>query len=135
MHLYNGLIFYFIFVKMLSHFFNVLYICKPVGMAREKFIALRVEDELYNELKELAETNRLCKGNLSQYIRFVLWRHVSGVRSKRAREQRLSSGDRPTLPNNQPQKTVKYKGPKVSRNAPCPCGSGKKFKKCCGRNG
>lgn len=24
------------------------------------------------------------------------------------------------------------KDPKVSRNAPCPCGSGKKFKKCCG---
>ena len=24
------------------------------------------------------------------------------------------------------------KAPKVSRNAPCPCGSGKKFKKCCG---
>ena len=23
--------------------------------------------------------------------------------------------------------------PKVSRNAPCPCGSGKKFKKCCGK--
>ncbi|BDQ33838.1 preprotein translocase subunit SecA [Pseudodesulfovibrio portus] len=27
--------------------------------------------------------------------------------------------------------TVK-KDPKVSRNAPCPCGSGKKYKKCCG---
>nr|WP_284710665.1 YchJ family protein [Desulfovibrio aminophilus] len=24
------------------------------------------------------------------------------------------------------------KGPKVGRNDPCPCGSGKKFKKCCG---
>jgi uncharacterized protein len=24
---------------------------------------------------------------------------------------------------------------KVGRNGPCPCGSGKKFKKCCGRNG
>ena len=23
--------------------------------------------------------------------------------------------------------------PKVDRNAPCPCGSGKKFKKCCGK--
>jgi uncharacterized protein YecA (UPF0149 family) len=23
--------------------------------------------------------------------------------------------------------------PKVSRNAPCPCGSGRKYKKCCGR--
>ena len=23
---------------------------------------------------------------------------------------------------------------KVGRNDPCPCGSGKKYKKCCGRN-
>lgn len=23
--------------------------------------------------------------------------------------------------------------PKISRNAPCPCGSGKKYKHCCGR--
>ena len=26
------------------------------------------------------------------------------------------------------------KGPKVGRNDPCPCGSGKKYKKCCGAN-
>lgn len=27
------------------------------------------------------------------------------------------------------------KGPKVGRNDPCPCGSGKKYKQCCGRKG
>lgn len=26
------------------------------------------------------------------------------------------------------------KGKKIGRNDPCPCGSGKKYKKCCGRN-
>jgi preprotein translocase subunit SecA len=31
----------------------------------------------------------------------------------------------------QKQTTVRT-GPKVGRNAPCPCGSGKKYKKCCG---
>ena len=30
-------------------------------------------------------------------------------------------------------KTV-VKEPKIGRNDPCPCGSGKKYKKCCGRN-
>ena len=30
-------------------------------------------------------------------------------------------------------KTVR-KGKKVGRNDPCPCGSGKKYKKCCGRD-
>ena len=26
------------------------------------------------------------------------------------------------------------KGPKIGRNDPCPCGSGKKYKHCCGKN-
>jgi len=30
------------------------------------------------------------------------------------------------------QGTVRREAPKVGRNDPCPCGSGKKFKKCCG---
>ncbi|MFR8275847.1 MAG: SEC-C metal-binding domain-containing protein, partial [Desulfovibrio fairfieldensis] len=25
-------------------------------------------------------------------------------------------------------------GPRVGRNDPCPCGSGKKYKKCCGQD-
>jgi preprotein translocase subunit SecA len=35
-------------------------------------------------------------------------------------------GDRPT--------PVKREGKKIGRNDPCPCGSGKKYKKCCGAN-
>ena len=30
--------------------------------------------------------------------------------------------------------TVRRQSPRVGRNDPCPCGSGKKFKKCCGRD-
>ncbi|QQO09686.1 YchJ family protein [Breznakiella homolactica] len=29
--------------------------------------------------------------------------------------------------------TIVRQGPKVGRNEPCPCGSGKKYKHCCGR--
>jgi preprotein translocase subunit SecA len=32
------------------------------------------------------------------------------------------------------QETVRREGPKVQRNDPCPCGSGKKYKNCCGAN-
>ncbi len=43
----------------------------------------------------------------------------------------------PSMPP-QPEKTapttpVQHTGPKVGRNDPCPCGSGKKYKKCCGQ--
>jgi len=31
-------------------------------------------------------------------------------------------------------KQIRLEGPKVGRNDPCPCGSGKKYKKCCGKN-
>ena len=31
-------------------------------------------------------------------------------------------------------RTIKNDGPKVGRNDPCPCGSGKKYKNCCGKN-
>jgi preprotein translocase subunit SecA len=32
-------------------------------------------------------------------------------------------------------KQIRLEQPKVGRNAPCPCGSGKKYKKCCGKIG
>jgi len=31
-------------------------------------------------------------------------------------------------------KQIRLETPKVGRNEPCPCGSGKKYKKCCGKN-
>ncbi len=37
--------------------------------------------------------------------------------------------EKPAMP-----KTVQNDGPKVGRNDPCPCGSGQKYKKCCGKN-
>ncbi|MBE9546971.1 MAG: preprotein translocase subunit SecA [Proteobacteria bacterium] len=40
----------------------------------------------------------------------------------------FSHGDTAAVP-----KTVKRESKKIGRNAPCPCGSGKKYKKCCGR--
>ena len=30
--------------------------------------------------------------------------------------------------------TIRREGKKIGRNDPCPCGSGKKYKQCCGRN-
>ncbi|MDB9773696.1 SEC-C metal-binding domain-containing protein, partial [Candidatus Pelagibacter sp.] len=41
----------------------------------------------------------------------------------------------PTQEKESPETTKidpKYIGKKISRNEPCPCGSGKKYKKCCG---
>ncbi len=37
------------------------------------------------------------------------------------------------LPSSRPQGTVVNKGKEIGRNDPCPCGSGKKYKNCCGK--
>ncbi len=41
---------------------------------------------------------------------------------------------RKNLYKEQKESTTIHKGPKIYPNDPCPCGSGKKYKKCCGRN-
>jgi len=42
------------------------------------------------------------------------------------------SGDDGTEIITLPKESAKQVAPKISRNSPCPCGSGKKYKKCCG---
>ncbi|PXF54800.1 MAG: preprotein translocase subunit SecA [Deltaproteobacteria bacterium] len=49
---------------------------------------------------------------------------------RRQQQQRMSYG---RGDGDEKPKTVRRKGKKVGRNDPCPCGSGKKYKKCCGR--
>jgi preprotein translocase subunit SecA len=50
-------------------------------------------------------------------------------RKREQREMRLSRG----RDEEKTQQPLKREGEKVGRNSPCPCGSGKKYKKCCGR--
>ncbi|MBQ5951319.1 MAG: SEC-C domain-containing protein [Lachnospiraceae bacterium] len=46
----------------------------------------------------------------------------------------LTEERRKELYREQKSSTTVVKGKKVFPNDPCPCGSGKKYKKCCGRN-
>jgi len=49
-------------------------------------------------------------------------------RRRRSQRMIMGRGDGPP----QKARTVRREGPRVGRNDPCPCGSGKKYKKCCG---
>jgi len=49
-------------------------------------------------------------------------------------EPLLSAERRRELYKEQKRSTTVVKGKKIGRNDPCPCGSGKKYKFCCGRN-
>ena len=61
-------------------------------------------------------------------------RRESRVRQLRESHLAASAGGGilPTAGAPEPVRTVVRDGPKIGRNAPCPCGSGKKYKKCCG---
>nr|WP_156204744.1 preprotein translocase subunit SecA [Candidatus Syntrophocurvum alkaliphilum] len=59
-------------------------------------------------------------------VRFIL--RVKVVEQQQERKTFENQGEGAT--ENKPVK----KGPKIGRNDPCPCESGKKYKKCCGRN-
>ncbi len=48
------------------------------------------------------------------------------------RQQRMVMGRGDTSHADEKPRTVRREGKKVGRNEPCPCGSGKKYKKCCG---
>jgi preprotein translocase subunit SecA len=52
---------------------------------------------------------------------------VEEIRQKQKQDYIMSRGE--DVPKN---KTIKHEGSKIGRNDPCPCGSGKKYKKCCG---
>ena len=59
------------------------------------------------------------------------------VRITNAAQEALNSVDNGQMMSNSDSdvnRTVRNEGPKVGRNDPCPCGSGKKYKNCCGRN-
>ena len=59
-------------------------------------------------------------------------RPVSSMNGALARRQAAGSV---TAQHTQGQSiTVRRSSPKIGRNDPCPCGSGKKYKNCCGRN-
>ena len=55
-------------------------------------------------------------------------RAIEAKREKELDELNLVSGES----QNEPKKPVQRDGDKVGRNDPCPCGSGKKYKKCHG---
>jgi len=77
-----------------------------------------------------AMVERIKEDSLSKICRVQIRREetVQEMQKKQEQEYVLSRGDGPATPQ-----TVKRKDVKVGRNDPCPCGSGRKYKKCCGK--
>jgi preprotein translocase subunit SecA len=88
---------------------------------------------------ELAPDSKLSRQEREEYVQFALEElaELDGPAAGKPRRTELAfatGSDRrgsAGQPSN-PRQPVRHIG-KVGRNDPCPCGSGKKYKKCCGR--
>ncbi|MEW6136603.1 MAG: preprotein translocase subunit SecA [Thermodesulfobacteriota bacterium] len=65
-------------------------------------------------------------------VKLAAEEEVSELAPKHEREMVLSHGSSDSA-SGAGKKTVRRSAEKIGRNAPCPCGSGKKYKKCCGK--
>ncbi|MCX8118902.1 MAG: SEC-C metal-binding domain-containing protein [Desulfobacterota bacterium] len=64
-------------------------------------------------------------GAIERLIDFYRWQEMEAEAKRFEEEYRQLTASRVSRP--EPQR----KAPKIGRNDPCPCGSGKKYKKCC----
>jgi len=90
-------------------------------------------DEMISDIKE--ETVKYCYNvtvNTS-----VMRRNAASIDASKKEEFRdnvnQAPKSAPKANKEKTQETVKRDAPKIGRNDPCPCGSGKKYKNCCGK--
>jgi preprotein translocase subunit SecA len=81
--------------------------------------------EMFNEM--IARVKEETLGILFR-IQIEEPKKIDDLRAPKEQKLSFSGGEGPDKP-----KPARRNAKKVGRNAPCPCGSGKKYKKCCGR--
>ena len=110
---------------------------KPQEEAQTSSIADKLEKEL-DALPAVFKSKLKDPAVKERFMNIARRMEADGVNFKSIRqmkkwmkehEQELRNEGTANLPK---VETVVHDGPKIGRNDPCPCGSGKKYKKCCG---
>ena len=97
----------------------------PARFGRRDPLAAHVEPVLHAYLDSLGEREVVHQMfEIRQRLESGLSEFAAAVESGELAHQRTP-----------PTKTIVNRADRVGRNDPCPCGSGKKFKKCCARLG
>ncbi len=102
------------------------------GEAYKMFVELmdRIRGEVLNNL--FRSTTNLA--SFETFLSHLQQRLSGGTAPEDSPVRSVSSSSSPPSPSElKIELPVRREAPKVGRNDPCPCGSGKKFKSCCGR--
>ncbi len=115
--------------RWMDHIDNMDQLRKGIGLRAyaQRDPVIEYQDEGYNMYEEML-------GNIREDVVKLLFSvriERQPVREEpKAQKITTSHGGDGTI-----EKKPVVKGAKIGRNDPCPCGSGKKYKKCCGLNG
>ena len=107
--------------QVMSRVFKVRVQLSPEAQAQRKIMAERMQQKMNAQHSEAQSISQVQKRNAQTAM--------SGESARRQAQNSVmqSRTQSSTV-------TVRRSSPKVGRNDPCPCGSGKKYKQCCGRN-
>ncbi|MGI9536863.1 MAG: preprotein translocase subunit SecA [Desulfocapsaceae bacterium] len=91
--------------------------------------------EAFDLFMNMIETVKQQTIKTLMHVRLVQEEEVERLEEERRQrqEQEMQMNKGAAGEEGKPQEPVKRDGDKIGRNAPCPCGSGKKYKKCCGK--
>lgn len=88
-----------------------------------------------NPLEELTEESEVNLNYETELLyKNMVEAHADWLYNLPEWDKHLTEERRKELYKEQRQSKTVVKGEKIGRNDPCPCGSGKKYKKCCGRD-
>ena len=105
--------------SVMSRVFKVRIQMSPQAAEQRRLAAQRNQGSMnaqHSEAESMSQAHRQAASSMGDSARRTA---ASGVMQRHTQGQSV---------------TVRRTTPKVGRNDPCPCGSGKKYKQCCGRN-
>lgn len=113
--------------KWMDHIDNMDHLKQGIGLRayKQQDPVQAYQMEGSNMFEEMIESIKL---DTVKYLYHVRVQVEAPKREKVAEEAEAIHGEKEVSNKKQPVKN----GPKIKRNDPCPCGSGKKYKNCCG---
>ena len=120
------------------HLQNIDHLREGIGLRGygQKNPLIEYKKESFNEFEKMMQeikwdiVQRIFRNRTDQYSADAI-NQIEKEKEKELAELQLGGSGDSTTEGPQPARRAE---PKVGRNDPCPCGSGKKFKHCCGKN-